>query len=694
MSKNLVLIFLLFSSSVFSQTIFELDQSKSVIRNGQEFPIPFSMGINSAQILTIDLTGDGKEEWVLWDINSRQLQVFEKSGENFRLLPEMAYFFPSDISVFLVLADFDQDGKKDLFTSTPFGIKAYRNTSQGSQISWTVAQIFLRLDGASNIPANNLDTPLIMDLDGDKDLDLVIFNFAQGDFLEFYKNTSVERKGVPDIDGFAFPINFWGNFSFCSCEGISFGIRCDGRPINSRMNSDGNTRIQHAGGHSILYHDFSGDGIKDLMLGRDECNTLYYLPNQGSNSEPIFTSFSFQLPGYGSLPEFPKYHVGNVINEELMVSLNTNEPSVNFGIDFSKSLVRLKKDGSGSQVFLQNQLFDLGENTRPFFKGNVFAGELWLTANVKVGNKIAGEAFRLSYSGGRFEVLNEDYLNLGSLDLQDIQLLEYADTKNKSLLLISGVKTQNGVPSQVLMKNQGAGFQEFNFSGLKLKLGDQLTFFPYEGKDRLLVASQNGSLFLYQVDFETLTAKEAANNFLGFDDNPAFRNLSIALALKDKPDLYSVDQSGRIFRIKDFMNSTVREEVFVKIGDQNSPLRQGRNTWISVVNPAFDGQVDLILGSRGGGITYLKAAENGQSNEGEFLVKVFPNPTTGPFNIISNSAAKARLISPLGQIILDEISISANRVIEFQTQVLQPGVYFLQLETEDRKVVVRKVLVR
>ncbi|HAZ25146.1 MAG TPA: hypothetical protein DCY95_11440, partial [Algoriphagus sp.] len=158
--------FLFFSSLYASaQSVFSFDSSKSISKNNEIFPAGLSPGINSAQIQTIDLTNDGKDEWVVWDINSRILSVFEKNGEDFIHKPELTYLFPTDISGFLVLADFDQDGKKDLFTSTPLGIKVYKNSSTGNQVSWTLAQNFLRLDGAGNIPANNLDTPLIQDLD-------------------------------------------------------------------------------------------------------------------------------------------------------------------------------------------------------------------------------------------------------------------------------------------------------------------------------------------------------------------------------------------------------------------------------------------------------------------------------------------------------------------------------------------------
>ena len=694
MYKILILLFLTISFGSNAQDLFRFDQSLKIKIDGKTVPNPFSGGINSAQIQTIDLTGDNIEEWVVWDINSRQVLVFSKSGENFTHLPELSFLFPEDINGFLKLVDFDRDGKKDLFTSTSLGIKAYRNTSIGNQVTWLVAQNFLRLDGSSNIQANNLDTPMIQDLDKDGDLDLVIFNFASGDFLEFYKNTSFERKGFPDVDGFAFPAPFWGNFVFCGCEDFSFGITCQGLTIKPNLRINENAQLQHAGGHTILYRDFNDDGKSDLVLGRDECSILYYLPNTGTEISPLFVESFTEISGFGALPEFPLFHVAQVIEDKLVVSLNTNETSANYGIDFAKSIIRIKPDGGTEPNFLQNQLFDLGENTRPFFTGNKFAGELWLTANVKANEKVTGQAFRLPFSGSEFQLMNRNWLELSKLNLLDIQLLEYGSVKNQSFLLTSGVRTTNGVPSQILLRSQGSNWDDFPLSGLTLRVGDQLSFFPYEGKDHLLVASQNGSLNLYEVDLEAGSATLKTANFLGYQDNPANRNLSVAIRIQDKPDLYAVDQTRRIFLIKDMMNSDVREEVLVKIGDQNLPFRQGRNTWISVVNPGFDDQVDLILGSRGGGITYLSSVNTGGPNDREFLVKVYPNPTSGPFKVISNTPAKALLVNSLGQILLEEMTIPANREIEIQAQPLQPGMYFLKLETVDRKVVVKKVLVR
>ena len=691
----LVLVFLWIATPLLAQQVVELDQGKTIRLKGQVLTNGFSLGINSAQIQTLDLLVDGKEEWVVWDINSRQLQVFEKKGEQFLVRPELSYFFPSDVSGFLVLADFDRDGKKDLFTSTALGVKAYRNTSSGSQISWTLAQNFLRLEGANNIPANNLDTPLLQDLDGDGDLDLLLFNFAVGDYLEYYRNTSIERKGSSDIDGFAFPVRHWGNFEFCGCGQISFGLTCDGRSLATATSPLDQARVQHAGGHSLLYRDFTGDGIPDLLMGREECSTLYFLPNIGTSSNPKFTSFSKELPGFGSLPEFPRFQVGQFLEESLLVSLNTNETAAAFGVDFAQSIVRLEKGTGKTLPILQDQVLDLGENTRPFFNGTSFSGELLVTANGKKGTKVLGQAYRMQYTGTQLELVEDDYLGLSGLNLLDLSLLDYTSVAKENHLLVLGTRISSiGVPAPVLLKRMGANWEEFTLAGLNLRLGDQLSLVGYQGKDQLLVAAQNGSLTLYEVDLTARSVRLLASNFLGFQDNPANRNLNVTVHGGERPDLYSVDQTGRIYRTRDFLNTPVREEVLVRIQNQEFPMRLGRSNWLAVVNSSLGEEDDLILGTRGGGLLYLSAASSNGGSAGEFSVTAFPNPSSGSFQVVSSLPATGRLISPLGQVLLSEIILPSRRAVLLDIPNLASGMYFLQLQTEDKQTVVQKIWVR
>ncbi len=686
--------FLLINFQLSAQEIYRLDQAPQVEINGQKLSSPFAGGINSAQFQTIDLTADGTEEWVTWDINSRQLLVFKKEGEIFTHLPELSYYFPSDISGFLVLADFDGDGKKDIFTSTALGIKAYRNTSNGSQISWEVAQNFLKLDGSGNIQTNNLDTPLIQDLDGDGDLDLVIFNFAGGDYMEFYKNTSIERKGTADIDGFAFAITHWGNFEFCGCGEISFGKTCQGQDLNGRLLYDENSKILHAGGHSLLYQDLDNDGINDLLLGRDECDILYFLPNSGTNETPIFTTFRNELPGFGPLPEFPIFHIGKSLGEDLIISLNTSEPAVNYKIDFKNSVVKIGSDGNEYSSFLQDQMIDLGENARPIYLGNKLNGELLVTANVLENGQVKSQLRRLQVFNGDFTLTEDDYTNLSQLNLVDAQYIHFRDQKGELHVLASGIDYKASIPTQVIYDLNDMGAPPLVFPGYTPRRGDFLQFFSYQQRDHLLVAAQNGSLDLYHFDFENYSATLIQSDFLGFADNPANRNLAVAVENFPNPNLYVIDQNGILRKIKDFMNSPSREDVLVKIGERNLPTKLGRNTWITLLDAPLGGSPDLILGTRGGGLIYLRSQGSEPIPDGEYQFKLYPNPTESPLKIITNASASVKMINAMGQVLLTDLSIPANTEVELQVDFLSPGLYIVIFDFEGKATRTGKFLIR
>lgn len=687
--------------NTYAQAAFEYDQSIAIEKDGSILPLGWAGGLNAAQVQTMDLNGDGEDELVIWDINSRQVLVFQQVDGNLQHLPEMSYYFPTEVSGYLVLADFDGDGKKDLFTSSPFGIRAFKNVSpQGASFpSWELAQNFLRLDNNSNLQANNLDIPLIMDVDGDGDLDIATFNFASGDFLEFYKNTSMERKGIADIDGFAFPEVRWGGFEFCDCGQFSFGVTCAGFPMGRTVIDEGK-RIEHAGGHSVLYADFDGDGVMDLLMGQDECNSLYYLPNKGTNAEPFFDEFSTSLPTMGDLPVFPVFHTAQIWKEKLLIGTNSSSIAGPFRADYSNNFFSISLNGGSIDPFLQHEMVDLGENSRPYFRGNQINGSLILTANTLINDVVIGRATRFVVIDGRWQLLEQDFANLSRLDLTDLQLMSHRSSRGQDYHWLAGTDTVSFSLVKKLYFSSTADYSslsEINVPSVTPRPLDHFEFFIYQNQDYMLMSRQTGELLLYSINFENNSPQFSLieNNFLGFQDNPSARNLTIHIVQGQRPSLYAADQRGRLFWIADFMNHDIREEVLVKVGEEFRPLRLGRNTWITTVPDPFENSRDLLLGNTAGGINYLKSSESSEeSSSNSFLAKVFPNPTNGPFTVLINQHAELNLINSLGQTLMQGKMVEANKEVLIQTKTLSPGVYFLTFRLNDGKYHSKKIIIR
>jgi hypothetical protein len=684
----------------FCQTAFSLFQNIEVKHADKILTMPFAGGINAAMIQEMDVDGDGAEELLIWDINARQVNAYKITGQGFTHLPHVSYMFPQDISGFMVLQDFDRDGRKDLFTSSPFGIKVYRNTTpQGSKnLQWTVAQNFIRLDNGSNVQANILDIPLITDLDGDGDLDIVTFNFASGDYLEYYRNTSMERKGTPDVDGFAFPLIRWGNFEFCGCGQFSFGITCSGFPIGRQLSDPNQARIQHAGGHSIHYADFNGDGINDLLMGQDECNSLYFLPNKGTNANPVFDSFETSLPDYGPLPVFPVFHSAYTRSEQLWISSHTSSSSNSVRADFARNVFAIESGSSLLTPFLQPDMIDWGENTRPFFSGNKSKGELLVSANSLTTKGVRGKIHRYITSSGSWELVDTDYLNFSNLGMIDLQYVEYFNAANRTTYWVAGVDTINlALRRKLFFKGTDplSALKEVIVPEVGLGLQDHFAFFVYQSKDYLLLARQTGELVLYELSMgvgDVPQLKLMEREFLGFIDNPGFRNLTVEVINGQNPSLYAVDQRGVLIYIAEFMKSSARETITINLGHLQSPSRLGRNSWITHVKNPFSSSADLILGNTAGGLVYLKNQGVAEDSGEKFQVRVYPNPATSKVQIITSEAATARLITSQGKILLEGLQSGNGLPLEVDVSYFAPGLYIIQFTSVSGKTASQKLI--
>ena len=146
--------------------------------------MPWAGGLNSAQINTIDLNGDGKDDLAVFDRTANKMFTFLRSGNQYTYNPDYELFFPSSINQWVLLRDFNCDGRKDLFTSDPAGMAVFVNTTTpGGLPTWRPFNPGHPLlthwyNGSINLQVNGTDIPAIDDIDEDGDLDIIVAQFV------------------------------------------------------------------------------------------------------------------------------------------------------------------------------------------------------------------------------------------------------------------------------------------------------------------------------------------------------------------------------------------------------------------------------------------------------------------------------------------------------------------------------------
>jgi len=132
---------------------------------------------------------------------------------SYKHVPSYESEFPV-LSKWVLLRDFNGDGKKDIFTYTSGGIKVWKNTSSGS-ISFNLEKplIYSQFPTIlSNLYVSSVDIPAIDDIDGDGDLDVLTFDIF-GNYLEYHRNLSQETYGHNDSLIFELRNRCWGHYS-------------------------------------------------------------------------------------------------------------------------------------------------------------------------------------------------------------------------------------------------------------------------------------------------------------------------------------------------------------------------------------------------------------------------------------------------------------------------------------------------
>ena len=731
MRSSIFLACLLLPAVVSAQLIYQQRTDIPVSESGNNLALAWAGGLNSAQFNAIDLNGDQQEDLVILDRTSNVITTFLRNGTSFEYSPDHKDLFPADITGWLLLRDFDCDGQKDVFTSTPFGIKVYRNlASAGTPLdptSWELAADPILTDGFNpdiNLQVNIQDIPGVEDLDGDGDLDILVYNFAIGGGIEYHQNLSIDNSGSCGLD-FRRITRTWGDFEECVCGVFAFGESC----------SDLGTRVTHIGGKSILVFDNDGDGDKDLMIGEEQCEPFYFFENTGTAQDALFTSYSELYPDATNPIRFDIFPAGYYQDidmdgtSDLVISPNA-AIDLSPGLDFSNSVWVYRNNGTNQNPqfqfqqsdFLQDQMIETGSQAFPVFADYDRDGDDDMFIGNQSGTPDAGTIYLYRNTGSQdvpeFELETADYLGLSTLGLRSLKPA-FGDLNgdNSPDLVFLG---SDGTSSTLyFILNQDPLNEPFNLDIADLNSSaeifgpiDNFALEMVDGDNRadVIIGRNLGRIEYYQNNgiSSQLDLNLVNSSVLGIADNPARRGVGIFSGDIDgngSVDLVTIDNSGitRLYSsyVANLSTSSEGEEILFnnQLLDETDPGNQGLQSTITFAGFG-DSRPMLVLGTIGGGVRTFEfiGEDTGQEPPGEFILNVFPNPAGSQFDrnqitIESDRDAVLEVVSIMGKVMRKGISVDKDGFVELDLTGIPSGIYLVRAISDSGKTTGKRIVV-
>lgn len=570
-------IFALITFFVLSGTILcdfsfsQVHKSATVYSDFQrEFSFPWAGGMNSCQFGTVDIDLDGVMDLVVFDRVGDRIMPFlsvpDGGSYSYSYAPQYIAAFPG-LSQWVVFADYNLDGKTDIFTfSPPYpGMKVYRNDSE-TELSFTlVAYPYLTSfqgGGYVNILVTYADYPAISDLDGDGDLDILTF-WGLGSFVEKHRNMSMEKFGTADSLDFIKTEYCWGRFAESDESNVitlDTCLRCtepgSGHPLNfsnpviptpPQAGRELPPPARHTGSTFCIL-DLNADNLPDLLLGDVDYPNLVALYNDGNPDTAFMASYDWQYPpgetcvDLFSMPAafYDDFDFDGI--KELIVSP--------FDPDFFKS------ENERSILFYDNY----GDNDHPQF--NLISRSFLQDRMLDFGAG-AYPVFTDANQDGLTDIVVGNYGYYDSSYFDDYQVLHTIQTGKLALLANRG-STEN--PAFSFISDDFAAVSDLHLKGIVPAFGD----LDGDGDPDMLLGNENGDL----VQFEN-----NAGPGVPFDLDFVMTGYSgIDAGAYSAPQLFDLDRDDRLDLV---------------IGEKSGNLNYYRNTGTSQL-PVFSFVTDSL----------------------------------------------------------------------------------------------------
>ena len=721
---------------------FRWNNAPTVVVNGRTLANPWAGGINSGQFSKMHLNDDSEEDLVVFDRAGGRLLTFlavrQGSSYVWQHAPRYESLFPADLRSWLLLIDYDSDGRKDIFTNTSAGIRVFKNVANKNGFAWQLIADPLMTQGFSgniNLYVQSSDLPAIIDLDADGDLDIFAFDFS-GNTVEYHQNFSVERGGKQPFV-FRKVNTCWGGFTKEHCSDFKLNQDC-GIGVGEGGRSG---RVMHAG-NSIWAGDLNGDGLVDILHGHVTCANVSVLYNGNSNTTgAVIKSFDKDFPASKPInfTVFPSVYVEDLDfdgRKDLIASPSVSGNEGNL-VNLAQSNWFYKNEGTQKLPkftyqqpdFLQNEMLELGENAAPALADYDGDGDLDLF--VGFGGSRTERGYRASIwffrnTGTRtkaaFELVNTDFLGISEKlvgEVKDRVLLTnvkpfFADVNSDGTLDFGYVaNTFQGMELRYIPNAapRGRAMQLSSAQLTKLPTppnfvnGETALFYDIDtdGSTDLLISKGSGNVEFYRnAGAANAPTYELTNEFWGgFEIDFEVKSFVVADLNGDrKPELLMGGQGGSLAVFQEFTQKTGTLKannnlMFNEFSDKVEAIRIASGLYPALGDLDGDQRPDLLVGTRSGGVLLLKnvspAAAPVPSSEPDFLV--YPNPAGNFVYVRVPDLGSLELFNNAGQLIQQATVGQLDSESVLITTDLPTGSYFVRFTNLQGSKATRKVAI-
>ena len=719
MRSLLIIVLFFLPAALAAQFTYTFDQSIPVKNiDGEELSMPWAGGINAAQYNTLDLNNDGKQDLVLFDRMANKLLTYVNVEDHYQYAPEYESLFPDGVTNWVLLRDYNCDGKKDIFTGDNLGIKVYTNkTLPNEDLAWDQFFFFTQpgenkspvlltkgFSGKVNLQLQFDDLPNIADVDGDGDLDIMNVRFVGSGTIEYHQNFSMERYGTCDSLDYERQTQQWGGITECSCGVYAY----NGAPCNAANGG----RIEHAGGKALLTLDINNDQVLDLLFSEASCAQIHQFINEGTNTNPIFNSAStFPTTDPANFLIFPVGYYEDVDFDgvpDLIATPNVfNKEFLSINLESSNWFY--KNNGTAQNPsfsltqrnFLQNQMIEVGDNAAPAFTDRDGDGDydMFIGQNFAEGYNTSIHYYENTGTQDQpsFHLITKDFLSLSFFNYYNIKP-QFTDLNGDGTvdLIFSATNITTGQTQLRYLLNTSLFGLDFS--------GQSLTSIPFtfnffenthvtdvnkDGIPDLLIGRSTGALEYWQN-----TGPLGSFNFVLEDDaylnfGPSVLRQFPACFTSDldndgKMDLLISNQSYVLSILSDYRESdsdaAVSEIIFNPRTESYPKKNLGGRIWPTAVNLFRSDKPVIVVGNTLGGL-HLLVNENSDPFPANPQATVYPVPLpkNEKLKIRSDRPGYLQILSVLGQEVSPFYIVPANQEVSITLPPLASGLYLARI---------------